>query len=441
MRNLKSTTAIIVCVGLAGGASADTLTVKPGQTITGPVATSPHSASPAVSLTGKSPITVHDRGTIIAPSGRGIFTHETGSKPVDIFVTGSVNGEGTDCPGGVAGVPGSSLHGMIGCSGIHAQGDGTVSVTVDGTARGTSTAINGVGAGSGNVSIIAGPHSVLDGKYEFGIEAQETGTGNVDISTRKGSEVHSLGDGLFATNAGGGHLTIDNRGTVTAQTEAYNGVVNPKNEVGILAAISAAANGAINIVNSGIVHALGLGDGILAYDGGHISITNRGKVTAQSGFAIETINKTGQAVVTNSHQGTLIGAVHADGFTNHGVWAAKEDSDIAYLDLASNSTLRVTPSTDITIANMATLGGKLRLQDFAPGRYQIISGPVQGTFKSVGGANASVAYHSHSVVVTVKPPEEEDHHAAAAAGNGGGGGGSSGGERIPWPPEHLFAEW
>ena len=449
-RNLLT---FVICAGLANSARADKFIVKGHQTITGPVAQNPQSAPDALQITTSRPLYIKDHGLVVAPSGRGIFGQETGDNPISISGNGFSFGLGPLCPGGYGNLESDAAQGTTGCSGIRAQSADTsnthaVSVSWNGTVKGTSAGIYAMSRGPGKISVTTRSDAKVYGQYEFGVEADALGNGKIDVNLNSGGAVHSGGDGVLAYSQGAGSIEVTNRGRVTAQTQAFNGVVNPKNVSGLLAAISAIGNSFMKIVNFGVVHGIGTGDGILGYDHGHVTVVNSGTVTARAGYAIQTINE-GHTEARVSNSGTLLGGVSTDSnFENSGVWAPRESSTISGLDLSGSSTLRVNTTSAVNVSGNAILGGKLRLQAGAfmtPGHYDVINaGSIQGQFAKVSraGPGISVAYHTHNVVVTVKRDHDDDlHHSAASAASGGGGGSTIAAARILALDERMLEDW
>ena len=127
-------------------------------------------------VTGGGNIVIGGVGDVTAPGGRGLIAEEgkTGRGSVLVTGTGNVSGQGRICPG--VDYNNGLKAGKVGCSGIRAiidnRANGSdVTVNRSGNVTGTSTAINAITLGRGNVAVTTGQTARIVGAFEFGIEA------------------------------------------------------------------------------------------------------------------------------------------------------------------------------------------------------------------------------------------------------------------------------
>jgi uncharacterized protein with beta-barrel porin domain len=321
------------------------------------------STPPAIKVTsdGWGSILIDTSGPVIAPAGRAIWASELASGLGGILVmgTGQTMGLGAQCPvEGSAALSRAARSGKIGCSAIRAEilneADASdIVVDRSGSVVGTSTGINAITAGNGNIFVNTRANTQIRGIFEFGIEADSLGAGSESISTNAGTSVTTGGTGILVRNLAGAispgadsTIAVTTEGAITSSATPVDGIVNPKNPTGVLAGILAAyvggeaatpnpkVNGTVNVVNGAAINMAG-GDGIVALNFGNgnvsvtssapifaaqngieaisdergdISITNTANVTGGDGNGIQTTNRRGGTTTINALAGTIGGA-------------------------------------------------------------------------------------------------------------------------------------
>ena len=332
----------------------------PGMPVNG---LTPTPAGIAADATGGGNVIVGGAGDVTAPGGRGLIAEEekTGRGSVLVAGTGNVAGQGRICPG-VDFNLGLNV-GKVGCSGIRAiidnRADGSdVTVNRSGNVMGTSTAINAITLGRGNVAVTTGQTARIVGAFEFGIEAMGQGTrstGSIAVTTGAGGTLSSGGDGIFAANLAD-QIPVGARSTIVvhAAGQIMSGTFplaarNDKNPTGVLAGISAgyvgggspqsnaAVNGSVFIENAALITAQ-TGNGILGYNfgAGSIHVMTSASITALAGDGISTQSTTGPTSIVVRGAGTI---VQGSGF-GHAAMTGRSTGGEIDVQIGGGATLR-----------------------------------------------------------------------------------------------------
>ena len=381
---------------------------------------------PAIKATsdGAGSIVVDGSGAVIGPGGHGIFATERTSALGGILVTGTGNtvGGGSICPGGHP--TAAARLGETGCSGIRAtitnRADlSNVIVNRSGNVTGTSTAINAITAGNGNIIVNTGVNALIRGIFEFGIEAGSLAAGSASISTGAGTSVTTDGTGILVRNlasaisaAADSSMVVTTEGTITSSATPVGGVVNPKNPTKVLAGISAAyvgggsatpnpkVHGAITVVNNATINMAG-GDGILAlnFGNGNVSVTSTGPITvtgatAQNGieaFSAEVgnISVSTAANVTTSNGNGIQTTSAGIGTTTINVLAGTTQGGTSGVSAASSSGA-IEINNWATIQNLSGQPGSLAIATSGSGNATFINnagGVVTGIVSMTGSGS------------------------------------------------------
>ncbi|MEP2380640.1 hypothetical protein, partial [Parasphingorhabdus sp.] len=211
--------------------------------------------------------------------------------------------------------------GLSGGDGIRASNYGTGDLTITtgaGLVKGTTTAIRGRHSGTGAIKITTGTGRLL-GEGDDGISAQQTGTGDVDITIRgivDAGNSAGYGSGVDATTTSGAI------GITMLSSEA----VTSTSGIGIFAEAKGGATAGITVQGaSGSV--TGYTDGmILSTDGGAIMVGNLGSVTGSTGNGIDANSAGGDITITNV--ANILGGGDV-GSTGHGIVIDSVGGDIS----------------------------------------------------------------------------------------------------------------
>ncbi|MBR1059816.1 S-layer family protein, partial [Bradyrhizobium diazoefficiens] len=136
---------------------------------------------------GTGDVTVSTSGIVNGGAGNGILAEisATGSGNINLTTTGFVSGAGAGSVGVLA-------------ENLDAANNGNVSVVATGGASGTQNAISALTKGNGNVSVEAG--GAITATVQYGVRAENDGTGSVSVVTDPGTIINSGGEGISAFN-------------------------------------------------------------------------------------------------------------------------------------------------------------------------------------------------------------------------------------------------
>ncbi|WP_426424310.1 Ig-like domain-containing protein [Bradyrhizobium genosp. A] len=251
------------------------ISVAPGGAITGAA------NGIVVTQNGTGDIFVSTSGPIVGQAGTGILAQDIGSGVGNIQVvsTGSVTGTG------------SALFG-IQAQNLNAANGGNVSVTATGGVSGNQHAIIAINDGNGNVSVEAG--GPINSTVQFGIRADEYGTGSVSVLTDAGSTINSGGAGISALNQDATlALSANSMVTVTNNAVIHSGTtLNPSGSVP--QGIAAGYYGANGTANTNI--------------NGTVIINNNANITAAAGYGVDGYNYGNGNVTVNEVANTSVTA-------------------------------------------------------------------------------------------------------------------------------------
>ena len=181
-------------------------------------------------------------------------------------------------------------------------------------------------ASTGDIEITHNGAIEADGK---GIDAGNSGQGDVTVTTGKGSKIAAGSDGLVAS--GLGDITVTHRGRIDA--EAGDGISGPNHA-------TSAEKGNITITTeagSMIVVKGSDKNGIIAWiskaaSTGDITITHKGSIEAGAGGIYTYSEGTGSVTVTTGAGSTIVARgkdAEADSGIRAGLWGAASTADVA----------------------------------------------------------------------------------------------------------------
>ncbi|MGH6708545.1 MAG: hypothetical protein ACREEK_06195 [Bradyrhizobium sp.] len=197
------------------------------------------------------------------------------------------------------------------------QGGGTPSGISAGYNGSLNTAVHG--------NVVLDNSATIKAVSGAGIGLNNNGVGNISATLQVASSITAAQSGVNAFNAGGGNITVDNRGTIAAGSigiNTGNGAINPSS-----------VNGLISVINSGTIVAPGapympvvnIGN---ANSNQTATLGNSGTIAAglfarTTNNIVVTIN--GNGAVTNSNGGVITGNVsfNANGIITNaigGIW-------------------------------------------------------------------------------------------------------------------------
>ncbi|MEO1223546.1 MAG: autotransporter outer membrane beta-barrel domain-containing protein [Pseudomonadota bacterium] len=330
-------------------------------------------------------VTVTTSGAL--PAGFGIDTTGSGDTAISIKADGGLTFDDTNTFGSV-------ITGDI--DGLYAKNENGGALTI--TTKGPVTGLAGDGIEASNdadgTSLTISAASV--GGATRGIDAQNDGTGDLDITTT-GQVSVTAGIGILATNNTGGSLTIDAKDTVFGTDRAIlanNG--DGTNELTLTTTGVDSTFTAIEAFNRGT---------------GDLRITTNGAVTGTGGYGIRTRNYNGgdliitaNKTVSGSSAGNYDGirAVNVQGTRNLTISAADVDGDRTGILASNNGTGAVSVAasglvvgmdeygieafntkygTNLTVSAAAVQGGKdgIRASNYGSGFVSVsASGTVTG---------------------------------------------------------------
>ena len=234
---------------------------------------------------GSGDITVNPTGAVVGTAGDGVIAEQsaTGTGNINVTSTGNVSGTGAGAIGLFA-------------ENLDAANNGNVTVTATGGVSGTQHGIEALTVGNGNVSVEAA--GAITSTAQFGIRAENDGTGSVSVVTDPSTSINSGGTGISAINKNTNipttaHATV----TVTAQGTITSGAtLNPSGSApkGIDAGFYAGNGTAHSTVNGEVVvnsdaQITAAGYGISAYNYGNGDVTvseTGGSINAAGAFGI-----------------------------------------------------------------------------------------------------------------------------------------------------------
>jgi hypothetical protein len=354
-----------------------------------------------VTQTGRGDITITSSGNVVGNAGTGISAIIQGTAGFgSILVNGSGDVTGT----------GASSDGIL-AEILHATDNGNVTVSQTGNVSGGQDGIVAVigtsanGGGTGNIVVTTGANAAITGTSRLGISAVTFGTGSISVAMASSGDVITSGaSGILAVNQATTILAAANSTiSVTAHGEIDSGSNNNPNgsapsaiDAGYLPGGSKTPNGSVSgnvSVTSDAVITAAAGDGInaftwgtgnvtvqtnagssitavadgikgTAHDGGNVSITNVGSVTA--GIGIDALSTgSGKITITNS------GDVSGDGTVSNPVILINQDAtgtatvtnqSGGKIDAGSASGLAISSSTGtVTVDNFGTIIGDVSI--------------------------------------------------------------------------------
>ena len=215
------------------------------------------------------------------------------------------------------------------------EGAGTVvSAGQIGVAAFGLSAGNSFNGGANDVTVNVGDNARITGIASFGVQAYDSGEGNVSLTTGNGDIINGGSDGILASNSAksvsAGHTVTVNVGTDTVHSSTRVGInagYNPGN-VGVIngnvhgdvfltsnatvTAVSSAVNafnwgtgnvtvvtGAASSENSSTATGIFAG----AFDGGNVSLTNGGSATGKTGLSAQAVGN-GNIILENDGTAT-----------------------------------------------------------------------------------------------------------------------------------------
>jgi len=325
-----------------------------------------------VTVTASGPVTVSGFGAV------GVEARSTGAGSVSVSAAGPVMASGT----GAIGVDATS------------SGDGNVSVTA-GAVNATSTAIL-ASSGSGDVSVTATGAVTSTGTDAIDATvASAAGKGAVAVTVDPGASLAAAGDGVFASNAGLGTVTVANNGAIGSAAAPVGGL-------GIDAAITNPLSSATLTVNgAGAVNSSGTG--ILAVNGG-VGSTNvtAGAITAPTGISVTStgpfaitagsaVGATGSAILVNGAAGGTISVASGATVTGKGA------TGTAVIDVTSPAAVALNNAGTIRSnnASIPAAAGDSALMITGGPLSVVNSGRIDGRFE-LGAATAPFTFTNTS---------------------------------------------
>ncbi|WJR77825.1 Ig-like domain-containing protein [Bradyrhizobium sp. NP1] len=298
----------------SGGSAAKpaTVTVDPAGTITGAV------NGVLVVQNGVGDITVTPSGTVTGQNGDGIIA-EIGASGSGNIIAGS---------GGMVIGQGAGSVGLF-AENFNPNDAGNITITQTGGASGGHDGIKAITLGSGNITIEAG--GVITAGVQFGIRAEDHGTGHVSVQTDDGTTINSGGTGISAVNLDdrvaasfNSTVTVTARGTINSGTTN-----NPSGSVP--AGINAGYFGSAGVANTGI--------------NGTVSVDNFANITAAAGYGINAFNWGVGNVTVHEEANTSITAAQT-GIAAFSLSGGKGDVTITVDQGVTVSTVSPTPTSN-----------------------------------------------------------------------------------------------